>query len=92
MSGAAVNLSRLSRGIGEVKTNGHERVNVVFESEDYFNYALQRPYLPPVEPLYQLNEPPELSPRLSLHPDVQHKNIALPKDIYNKERSLAAVQ
>ncbi|KAI0242645.1 hypothetical protein LSAT2_012207 [Lamellibrachia satsuma] len=92
MSGAAVNLSRLSRGIGEVKTNGHERVNVVFESEDYFNYALQRPYLPPVEPLYQLNEPPRtLTPAQSTSRCTAQKYCTA-KDIYNKERSLAAVQ
>ncbi|XP_064598097.1 uncharacterized protein KIAA2012 homolog [Liolophura sinensis] len=37
--GSALNLSLLSRGIGEVSRNGHEKVEVVFEPEDYFNWA-----------------------------------------------------
>ena len=41
-----------------------------------------------MEPLYQLNESPELSPRLSLHPDVQHKNIALPKTFTTRKGAL----
>ena len=33
MAGSAVNLSLLSRGIGEVKRNGHEKIDVVLEPE-----------------------------------------------------------
>ena len=33
MAGSAVNLSLLARGIGEVKQNGHERIDVVLEPE-----------------------------------------------------------
>ena len=33
MAGSAVNLSLLSRGIGEVKRNGNEKIDVVLEPE-----------------------------------------------------------
>ena len=33
VGGGALNLSLLSRGIGEVKNNGHEKVDVVFEPQ-----------------------------------------------------------
>ena len=33
MSGTTLNLSLLSRGIGSVRKNGHERVDVVLEPE-----------------------------------------------------------
>ena len=33
MAGSAVNLSLLSRGIGEIKRNGHEKIDVVLEPE-----------------------------------------------------------
>ena len=33
MVGSTLNLSKLSRGIGEVKNNGHERIDVVLEPE-----------------------------------------------------------
>ena len=33
MAGGTVNLSLLARGIGEVKKNGHEKIDVVLEPE-----------------------------------------------------------
>lgn len=32
-SGGALNLSLLSRGVGEISKNGHERIDVVFEPQ-----------------------------------------------------------
>ncbi|XP_041374686.1 uncharacterized protein KIAA2012 homolog [Gigantopelta aegis] len=46
----ALNLSLLSRGIGEVQTNGHEKVEVFLEPEDYYNFVnSDRYYLPPIK-------------------------------------------
>ncbi|XP_071149797.1 uncharacterized protein [Mytilus edulis] len=49
-SGGALNLSLLSRGIGEISKNGHEKIDVVFEPQDYFNFVgnSSRIYLPPI--------------------------------------------
>ncbi|XP_050419088.1 titin isoform X2 [Patella vulgata] len=49
--GTALNLSLLSRGIGEIQQNGHERVEVFLEPEDYFNFVKdpKRIYLPPIQ-------------------------------------------
>ena len=38
MTSSQVNLSLLSRGIGSIKTNGHERVDVVLEPEVRYRY------------------------------------------------------
>ena len=56
--------------------------------QDYFNYALQRPILRPVEPQYQLSDSPELSPRAALLPEVHHKNFALPKTFTTRKGAL----
>ena len=32
-SGGALNLSLLSRGVGEISKNGHEKIDVVFEPQ-----------------------------------------------------------
>ena len=32
-SGGALNLSLLSRGVGEISENGHEKIDVVFEPQ-----------------------------------------------------------
>ncbi|KAK6960788.1 plectin-like isoform X6 [Biomphalaria glabrata] len=51
MTGGALNLSLLSRGVGEVHSNGHEKVDVFLEPEDYYNFTTHpdRVYLPPVQ-------------------------------------------
>ncbi|CAL1539826.1 unnamed protein product [Lymnaea stagnalis] len=50
MTGGALNLSLLSRGVGEVHSNGHEKVDVYLEPEDYYNFTTHpsRTYLPPL--------------------------------------------
>ncbi|XP_064647125.1 titin homolog isoform X3 [Lineus longissimus] len=47
-----LNLSLLSRGVGEVQRNGHEKVEVKLEPADYFNWVDDptRLYLPPILP------------------------------------------
>ncbi|XP_052813457.1 uncharacterized protein LOC128240716 isoform X10 [Mya arenaria] len=68
-TGSALNLSLLSRGVGEVKRNGTEKVDVIFEPQDYFNFvegSHERPFfLPPLQPRYGFttHEPPQLSSR-----------------------------
>ncbi|CAC5381454.1 unnamed protein product [Mytilus coruscus] len=56
-SGGALNLSLLSRGIGEISKNGHEKIDVVFEPQDYFNFVgnSSRIYLPPIPPKYDFD-------------------------------------
>ncbi|KAH9498772.1 hypothetical protein Btru_005090 [Bulinus truncatus] len=50
MTGGILNLSLLSRGVGEVHSNGHEKVDVYLEPEDYYNFTThpERLYLPPL--------------------------------------------
>ncbi|XP_053386723.1 uncharacterized protein LOC123538660 isoform X20 [Mercenaria mercenaria] len=70
-TGSALNLSLLSRGVGEVTRNGSEKVDVIFEPQDYFNFVEEshdRPFfLPPLQPRYHgfTSEPSQLSSRYS---------------------------
>ncbi|CAD5125986.1 DgyrCDS14166, partial [Dimorphilus gyrociliatus] len=48
MPGITINLSLLSRGVGTRRKNGHERIDVELEPQDYHNYHSARLYLPPV--------------------------------------------
>ncbi|XP_078324774.1 uncharacterized protein LOC111122773 isoform X7 [Crassostrea virginica] len=56
---SALNLSLLSRGVGEITKNGHEKIDVVFEPQDYYNFVndTSRIYLPPIQPSYTYEEP-----------------------------------
>ncbi|PVD38884.1 hypothetical protein C0Q70_01509 [Pomacea canaliculata] len=45
--GGALNLSLLSRGVGEVQKNGHEKVEVFLEPSDYYNFGGDRHYYHP---------------------------------------------
>ncbi|KAK3082961.1 hypothetical protein FSP39_010092 [Pinctada imbricata] len=56
---SALNLSLLSRGVGEVSKNGHEKIDVVFEPQDYYNFvdSPSRVYLPPIQPSYTFEGP-----------------------------------
>ncbi|XP_052234781.1 uncharacterized protein LOC127847142 isoform X2 [Dreissena polymorpha] len=67
-TGSALNLSLLSRGVGEIKRNGTEKVDVIFEPQDYFNFVEQshdRPFfLPPLQSRYGFShEPSQISSR-----------------------------
>ncbi|XP_021368961.1 titin homolog [Mizuhopecten yessoensis] len=81
-SGGALNLSLLSRGVGEVSKNGHEKVEVLFEPQDYYNF---RTYLPPIEPptpTYAYDSSPTFSRR-------SHKpNIPIPKTFTTRKGAL----
>ena len=59
-SGGALNLSLLSRGVGEISKNGHEKIDVVFEPQDYFNFVgnSSRIYLPPIPPKFDFDGSP----------------------------------
>ncbi|GFO32402.1 reticulocyte-binding protein 2-like protein a [Plakobranchus ocellatus] len=54
MTGTSLNLSLLSRGVGEVYKNGHEKVDVYLEPEDYYNFSTNpnRFFLPPIRSSY----------------------------------------
>ncbi|XP_076446001.1 uncharacterized protein LOC143283663 isoform X2 [Babylonia areolata] len=95
--GGALNLSLLSRGIGEVQKNGHEKVEVFLEPsdfkmnelglpEDYFNFAADRPYyLPPIQPSYHFAE---TSPRNSMRSARDGAEIPLPKTFTTRKGAL----
>ncbi|XP_046563520.1 titin homolog [Haliotis rubra] len=85
--GGALNLSLLSRGVGEVQTNGHEKVEVFLEPEDYYNFrdVPQRYYFPPIKHKYtMLQDMPELSSRESR----DHQEIHLPKTFTTRKGAL----
>lgn len=86
MSGAgALNLSLLSRGVGEVQKNGHEKVEVFLEPSDYLNFGADRPYyLPPLTNTYHF---PDGSPRLTARP-AREAEIPLPKTFTTRKGAL----
>ncbi|XP_069107555.1 uncharacterized protein [Argopecten irradians] len=81
-SGGALNLSLLSRGVGEVSKNGHEKIEVLFEPQDYYNF---RTFLPPIEPpapTYAYDSSPTFSRR-------SHKpEIPIPKTFTTRKGAL----
>ncbi|XP_048237996.1 titin homolog isoform X3 [Haliotis rufescens] len=85
--GGALNLSLLSRGVGEVQTNGHEKVEVFLEPEDYYNFrdVPHRYYFPPIKHKYtMLQDMPDLSSRESR----DHQEIHLPKTFTTRKGAL----
>ncbi|XP_071103771.1 uncharacterized protein KIAA2012 homolog [Haliotis cracherodii] len=83
----ALNLSLLSRGVGEVQTNGHEKVEVFLEPEDYYNFrdVPHRYYFPPIKHKYtMLQDMPDLSSRESR----DHQEIHLPKTFTTRKGAL----
>ncbi|XP_067685707.1 uncharacterized protein KIAA2012-like [Haliotis asinina] len=85
--GGALNLSLLSRGVGEVQKNGHEKVEVFLEPEDYYNFrdVPQRYYFPPIKHKYtMLQDMPALSSRESR----DHQEIHLPKTFTTRKGAL----
>ncbi|ESP00764.1 hypothetical protein LOTGIDRAFT_238518 [Lottia gigantea] len=80
--GQTLNLSLLSRGIGEVQQNGHEKVEVVLEPEDYFNFVRDRKrlYLPPIKTKYFAADPTETVRTL--------KKLELPKTFTTRRGAL----
>ncbi|XP_070186843.1 uncharacterized protein KIAA2012-like [Littorina saxatilis] len=86
--GGALNLSLLSRGIGEVQKNGHEKVEVFLEPSDYYNFAADRPYyLPPIQPGY-LQFAETHIPRISTRSARDGSEIALPKTFTTRKGAL----
>ncbi|KAL3855495.1 hypothetical protein ACJMK2_014703 [Sinanodonta woodiana] len=85
-TGGALNLSLLSRGVGEVSRNGHEKVDVIFEPQDYFNFVdSRRYYLPPIHSHVTFNTNQDISARSSGRPV---KEIYLPKTFTTRKGAL----
>nr|XP_022320407.1 uncharacterized protein KIAA2012 homolog isoform X30 [Crassostrea virginica] len=84
---SALNLSLLSRGVGEITKNGHEKIDVVFEPQDYYNFVndTSRIYLPPIQPSYTYEEPTFSISRTSKKP-VQEINM--PKTFTTRKGAL----
>ncbi|ELU01044.1 hypothetical protein CAPTEDRAFT_219271 [Capitella teleta] len=88
------NLSLLSRGVGEVKLNGHEKVEVVLEPEDYMNYAAgESTILPPLQPQYahvplQPMYSMGSSPRNSLQARESCQELHVPKTFTTRKGAL----
>jgi len=88
MTGGPLNLSLLSRGIGEVQKNGHEKVEVFLEPEDYHNFSKTSPerlYLPPITSNYTFHMDP--SPTLSKSPR-DSKEFKVPKTFTTRKGAL----
>ncbi|XP_061188991.1 titin homolog isoform X2 [Saccostrea echinata] len=85
--GSALNLSLLSRGVGEITKNGHEKIDVVFEPQDYYNFVndSSRVYLPPIQPSYAYDEPTYSFSRASKK-SVQE--ISMPKTFTTRKGAL----
>ncbi|KAL5005681.1 hypothetical protein ScPMuIL_016839 [Solemya velum] len=83
---STLNLSLLSRGIGEISTNGHEKVDVVFEPQDYFNFAENphRIYFPTFHPSFPLDQEQGLAARTCR----ELKQIDLPKTFTTRKGAL----
>ncbi|XP_059152342.1 microtubule-associated protein futsch-like [Physella acuta] len=88
MTGGALNLSLLSRGVGEVHTNGHEKVDVYLEPEDYYNFTNHpdRVYLPPIQTNY--NDYFDGSPSLSSRTPKEVQQFRVPKTFTTRKGAL----
>nr|XP_034301532.1 titin homolog isoform X5 [Crassostrea gigas] len=84
---SALNLSLLSRGVGEISKNGHEKIDVVFEPQDYYNFVTdsRRIYLPPIQHSYTYDEP-EFSISRTSKKSVQEINM--PKTFTTRKGAL----
>ncbi|XP_056011474.1 titin homolog isoform X40 [Ostrea edulis] len=84
---SALNLSLLSRGVGEITKNGHEKIDVVFEPQDYYNFVndSRRIYLPPIQPSYAYDEP---SFSLSRASKKSVQEISMPKTFTTRKGAL----
>lgn len=84
---SALNLSLLSRGVGEISKNGHEKIDVVFEPQDYYNFVndSRRIYLPPIQHSYTYDEP-EFSISRTSKKSVQEINM--PKTFTTRKGAL----
>ncbi|XP_035824075.1 titin homolog [Aplysia californica] len=88
MTGGALNLSLLSRGVGEVHKNGHEKVEVFLEPEDYYNFSKNpnKFYLPPLSSNYPsfINA----SPTISTRSPRESKEFRVPKTFTTRKGAL----
>uniref|UniRef100_A0A0B7AKS0 Uncharacterized protein n=1 Tax=Arion vulgaris TaxID=1028688 RepID=A0A0B7AKS0_9EUPU len=86
MSGGTLNLSLLSRGVGEVHTNGHEKIDVYFEPEDYLNFSTpsEGMHLPTAESKY----PSTITDNLTTGYSREFQELRVPKTYSTRKGAL----